>query len=131
MKNRYITAALFITIAILLIMVCSFVGDVRRLHRNSVFVYPSLIRRFFHVQQKPAPLSNVNLIWEWMTFGYINKSFNLPSDYLKTKLNISDSTYPNVTISKIAKEQNLATSAYIENVKNAVGAYLGQNKPPK
>ena len=131
MKNRYITAALFITIAILLIVVYSFVGDVRRLHRNSMFVYPNLIRRLFHVQQKPVPLSNVNLIAEWMTFGYVNKSFNLPPDYLKTKLGISDSTYPNVTISKITKGQGLSTNVYLETIKNAVGDYLGQNKPPK
>ena len=129
MKNKYVSAALFITIAILLIVVYSFVGDVRRLRRNSVFVYPSLIRRLFHVQQKPVPLSNVNLIAQWMTFGYVNKSFNLPLDYLKTTLGISDPAYPNVTISKIAKEQSLAASTYLETVKSAVRAHPGQNNP--
>ena len=59
-----------------------------------------------------------------MVFNYLNKVFNLPTDYLKTKLNIANSDYPNVTIKKIAAEQKISSTAYLETVKEAIAQYL-------
>jgi len=131
MKNKYISIALIIVIVILLFLLSSFLGDIHNLYTNGVFVRPNSMHNFYHLPQKSATLSDVNLIERWMTFGYLNKSFNLPSDYFQIALHISDSAYPNVTISRMAKKQNLSISTYLETVKNAVSAYLVQNKLPK
>jgi len=127
MKNKYISITLIIVIVILLFLLSSFWGDIRNLYTNGVFVRPNSIHNFYHLPQKSATLSDVNLIEKWMTFGYLNKSFNLPLKYLQTTLNISDLSYPNVTISRIAKKQNLSISTYLETVKKAVSTYLLQN----
>ena len=48
-----------------------------------------------------------------MTFGYINKIYNLPQDYLKDKIGITNKKYPNMLIDK----QNL------EAVREAVSSF--------
>ncbi len=63
-----------------------------------------------------------------MIFGYLNKVFNLPSDYLKTKLNIANPHYPNVTVKKIAAEQKISSTTYLETVKEAIAQYLASKK---
>jgi hypothetical protein len=131
MKNKYIPIALVLIVAILLVLVASFVFDIRRLHTNGVFNYTHSAHGFYRLGPRPATLSDVNLIAPWMTFDYINKSFNLPADYLKTTLGISNPSYPHLVISKTAGEFSFSTSTYLENIKNAVSSYLTQNSLPK
>ena len=56
---------------------------------------------------------NVDMIRDWMTFSYVNKVYNLPFDYLKTELSITNKKYPNMIID----EQNL------DMVKSAVSSF--------
>jgi hypothetical protein len=66
----------------------------------------------------------VGNVMGWMTFDYINRSFSLPADYLKTKLNITDKKYPNISLNTWAKESNQVPNKVIEDVKTAVDEYL-------
>jgi hypothetical protein len=68
--------------------------------------------------------SDAGIIRSWMTFDYLNSSFNLPATYLKTQLSISDPTYPKLTIGKFAKDTNQSASSTLGAVQNAVRQYL-------
>ena len=68
--------------------------------------------------------NNVNLISSWMTFDYINRVFDLPADYLKNSLNISDIQYPRIPISKYVKNHNLDANQFVTQVKNTVTDYF-------
>jgi hypothetical protein len=127
-KDKYILIALIIIIALLLFLVFSLVSAIRRLRTSGALVYPHSTH-FYRIQARPATAADVKSIAGWMTFNYLNKSFNLPPEYLQTELNISDKAYPNLIISKIAQGQKLSAGAYLETVKNAVSAYLLQNLP--
>ncbi len=60
---------------------------------------------------------DTDLIRDWMTFGYINKIYDLPPNYLKEILGITNKKYPNM----IVDEQNL------EHVKSAVSDFDNNN----
>jgi hypothetical protein len=114
MKNRYISIVLVVFVIILLFLLSSFVSDVGRLRRNDLSIH-----------------ADVNLVAGWMTFNYLDKSFNLPSTYLQNDLNISDPDYPNITIYKIAREQGVFIGSYLDTVKSAISTYLAQNTAPE
>ena len=52
--------------------------------------------------------------------------FDLPPEYLKNQLAISDPNYPKLTISKFSKDITQSASGTLEEVQNAVGRYLGR-----
>lgn len=86
-----------------------------------VFISFKFIIRYEDINEKSDRLSrkehldrsNVTPIKDWMTFGYINKIYNLPQDYLKDKIGITNKKYPNMLIDK----QNL------EAVREAVSSF--------
>ena len=131
MKKNYILIAILIVLAVLVFSIFSFAQDFSRLRRNGVFVYHGSPRTFHLLGKKPATISDVNFLAGWMTFNYINKTFNILPDYLKTQLSISDKAYPNITVSKMAKEQGTTTGAYLEEVKGLVRVYFEQNFSPQ
>ena len=75
-------------------------------------------------------LITVDGIRPWMTFAYIDHSFSLPPDYLKDKLHITNSAYPNVSLGRIARDQKLDPNAFILLVKNGVSAYSQKSTTP-
>ena len=68
--------------------------------------------------------SDASIIHSWMTFDYLNKLFNLPPEYLKTQLSVSDPAYPKLTISKFAKDIRQPASSTLAEVQNAMRQYL-------
>ena len=67
---------------------------------------------------------NTDLVASWMTFDYINKIFNLPSDYLKNSLAISDASYPRISISRYEKNHKLDQNQFLAEVKKTVANYF-------
>ena len=67
---------------------------------------------------------NIDLISSWMTFDYINKIFNLPQDYLKDALVISDPHYPRIPISIYARIHGVSSAEFLLQVQQAVAAYF-------
>lgn len=72
-----------------------------------------------HPQKDLAPSD----IQSWMTFGYINFVFELPTDYLKTAADISDPRYPNIQIARYARMHTVDVNEILANVKQAVALY--------
>ncbi len=74
--------------------------------------------------RKPLSIENINIIDGWMTFSYLNTIFNLPTDYLKNSLNISDERYPNISLNRHIGKQKIDKTTFLESVREAVADYL-------
>ena len=66
----------------------------------------------FH--HRPLTVDNIE---SWMTFGFLNRSFNLPPEYLKNALGITDSKYPTITLNRWAKESSIKPADLLEETK--------------
>lgn len=72
----------------------------------------------------PLPVADAGTVRSWMTFDYINKLFGLPPAYLKSRLDISaSSSYPRMTLSGYAKNQQLDLATFVTNVQDAVRGF--------
>jgi hypothetical protein len=108
--------------ALLLAALVWFGSDVFSLYREGL-ISPAFQRMHHRSVGRPLPI--VSEIQGWMTFRYINYVFNLPTNYLGSKLDISDSNYPNITLNKYAGAHGLGQAEFLSSVKNAVEAALG------
>lgn len=108
--------------ALLLAALVWFGSDVFSLYRKGD-ITPAFQRMHHRTGIRPLPIASE--IQGWMTFRYINYVFNLPANYLDSKLNISDPHYPNITLNKYAGAHALGQAAFLLSVKNAVEAYRG------
>jgi hypothetical protein len=74
--------------------------------------------------QAQVAIVKTNQIERWMTFDYINRSFRLPSDYLKNELLITSVKYPRVTLGRVASAQGVQTDEFVERVKHSIEHYF-------
>jgi hypothetical protein len=82
-----------------------------------------------HVFNRPSgnqPPLTVEKIQPWMTFDYLNHVFNLPADYLKNQLHIQDPHYPNVSLTRYAKQQGTSVSELLKSVQQAIRSHGGK-----
>lgn len=100
-------------------------GGVIRVHqsRNNITQYPV-------ASTSPIKISNVEMIENWMTFEYINASFQLPPDVLLDGLHITDSHYPRMSIRRAARDRGISRDLYLLEVKAVIREYLLSNKAP-
>jgi len=73
--------------------------------------------------------NDASAIRSWMTFDYVDKLFDLPQEYLKAQLSITDPAYPKLTIGKFAKNMHQSASSTLGEVQNAVRQYLTKPFP--
>lgn len=100
--------------------------------REYMLLRHSGVLRFHHPRFTPfqpsgstsPAVTNVELIENWMTFDYINMSFQLPPQLLRDELHISDPAYPRLSIRRAAKESGVSRDAYLVQVKTIVQNYL-------
>ncbi len=70
---------------------------------------------------------DANKISGWMTFKYINLIFNLPPEYLKNELKITDKRYPDVSIVSLAKRQKQDSAEILQATIAAIKAHSANN----
>jgi len=99
-----------------------------------VYIYKNLSRYGFfgpppgnHLHQKQIIADNIR---DWMTFRYVNNSFNLPSEYLKSGLNITNKKYPDITIGQWAKESKQDKNTLLEQIKKLIQDHHSIPPPP-
>ncbi len=66
----------------------------------------------------------------WMTFAYINKTFGLPSEFLKTSLNINSNKYPNLTVSAWTKQTAQNEREVLAEIQTLIRNYPGTESVP-
>lgn len=81
-------------------------------------------------RHKAVAITDVIYISPWMTFDYINKVFDLPSNYLEQNLQIHDSKYPFVTIQRYSKNSNIDSSVLIESIRKDIKQYVASSSSP-
>ena len=72
----------------------------------------------------PVTINDVAQIQTWMTFDYVNHVFNLPPDYIKSKLNISDQRYPRLTIAQYSTQVGLNKVDVLLQLQGYIKEYL-------
>lgn len=119
-KNILYLALLFFAVVIAGFFAHLFIVNYKHLRSSGTLRYPPhLYRQMGRGLSTPDP----SFVEEWMTFDYINRVFNLPSDYLKNELAIKSTKYPKITIYGEAKSQQISTDVFLKNLKNIVLKY--------
>jgi hypothetical protein len=72
----------------------------------------------------PVTANDATVIRPWMTFDYINTLFNIPPDYLKSSLSISDPSYPTLSLYGYANHQHATITTVVSEVENSTRDYL-------
>lgn len=121
---RHVKYALIVLGVVLTILVILLFREYRSLRRAQVINAREAWSTAFIRQHRPPTANDAGFIRPWMTFDYINKIFNLPSDYLKTQLQITDPRYPKLSISGYARSQHIDTGTFLGSVMSAVRNYL-------
>lgn len=114
--RRWEVILLFLIALVFLTGLC-FLALTYRSFRRQVPPSPESVRSF---HRRPLAVGNIE---GWMTFGFINRSFNLPPKYLKDALGVTDPKYPNVTLNRWAKESEASAADLLEEVRLLVRNY--------
>ena len=125
-RNFFLRIFLYILTAFFLLNAYFLVGNFRSLRQNGLLYAPRRPwERWFMRRPLHAPLlSDVDTLQSWMTFEYLNDSFQLSPEYLKTKFSISSTLYPRISIRRAAKTVHKDEHIYLEEIKAAIREYL-------
>lgn len=122
--KKYILWVLVVLAVVLVVLVIFLITQFRSLYRHQILnAWESRISQTLQ-RYAPFPTNDAGVIRYWMTFDYINKLFELPPNYLKMKLSITDSRYPRLTIYSYAKSENLNQTVFLGEIVNSVREYL-------
>ena len=124
--DRYVKIILGALVVVFLSLCFLFEREYSRLYRLELvgqhhFFTSALSRR-------PLTSSDVGMIQVWMTFEYINVTFNIPKSFLESNLNITDTRYPQVSLSRYARGQKSDPNVVLTQVQNAVRGFLDAKK---
>jgi hypothetical protein len=72
----------------------------------------------------PLTADDVAIIRPWMTFTYINKIFDVPPDYLKNAMSITDPAYPQLSLSGYANYSHTDIVTLMGQLDTALNNYL-------
>ena len=125
-RNFFLRIFLYILAAFFLLNAYFLVSNFRSLRQSGLLYAPRrpwerwFMRRPLHVPS----LSDIETLQSWMSFEYLNDSFQLTPEYLKTKFSISSTLYPRISIRHAAKLVHKDEHTYLEEIKKAVREYL-------
>lgn len=126
-KKRENLRKIFLAIILILcIFEFIFIKNEKKEVFNKFQNYPKSKNDFKKIREN-KPITNTNQIESWMTFSYINFIFKLPNNYLKNNLNINDTKYPNTSIQRYIKINNLNTGEFIFKLKSLIDSYSNPN----
>ncbi len=86
-------------------------------------------KEYFHARQNGAYIIEVKDIRGFMTFDYINKSFHLPDEYLRSAFSVTNTSYPKITIEKQAALSGESVENYVTLIEEKVAAYTSTHGP--
>ncbi len=59
-------------------------------------------------------------IQDWMTFAYLDRTYDLAPGFLRRRLSINDGRYPDLSIAEYAERSRLNRAALLEETRRAV-----------
>ena len=118
---RYVVVGLVVA---LIVLVGFLLYQYSGLRRASLINARELrLSNFLH-NHGPITPSEEAFIRSWMTFDYINTLFNLPPDYLKAQLSISDTRYPKISVGSYVNGNHLVLATFMGELDAAITNYL-------
>lgn len=119
--DHYVQIILGVLVAFFLFLCFLLVRQYDRLARRELM---NTLRSRISSLHRPLSASDASLIRSWMTFDYINTTFKIPSDIIKSSLSITDARYPRISLSKYAKTTGTTSAAFVSKVEDVVRNYL-------
>lgn len=117
-----------ITIAVLIVLLVVLCGFLVRayfvLRREHLANVRELSLSAFVARHGPLTAAEVGVIRPWMTFDYVNRTFGLPADFLKTTFGVADPNYPKLTLSQYSGEEGFNETEFLNAIQVAVAHYL-------
>ncbi len=121
--DEYIKFTLVLLVIILAALLVAFIKEYSDLRKAEVLgpreAFLGAVSR-----HGPFTVNDLGIIQGWMTFDYVNKLFGLPSNYLKSNLNISDPHYPRLLIYRYAEKNKMGLQSFLNEVRNSIRSYL-------
>ena len=128
MKNKfYLKIAIFLILVVVIFLAVFTIRDYKYNQRLNFITARESLFSSLH-GPKPITVDDVGSIQTWMTFDYINHLFNLPPDYLKNSLSITNSRYPRLTIAKYAVSENTNSNISLLKVQNVIKSFFSQKQ---
>lgn len=125
---RYLRGALIVLALVFSALLVFLIVEYRTFRRERAFSAREAGFSAFLRNHGPLAPADAGLVRPWMTFDYINKIFNLPPDYLKTRLDITDPRYPKLSVSEYAKSHAFMITEYLGDVIRVIGEYPAAQK---
>jgi len=119
-KQRIIVILLGVSLVWAVISTLLFFSDFGRLRREGHLPPPGTWRDHRHFAPTLADVDHLEI---WMTFGFIEKRFALPPEYLKHTFSIT-STAPDLTIKAGATALGTSTDALLASIKGLLRTRL-------
>lgn len=107
---------MIVTLVILCVLLVKGVERADRQYFSSSLVDFLTARRV----RGPLPVSSADFVRSWMTFDYVNQLFGLPQEYLKKTLNITDSRYPNLSLSEYRESIATSSASFLETIRSTI-----------
>jgi hypothetical protein len=124
-KTAVVIKAIIVCLAVILVILLAFlVWQSISLHRQHILTARELWIMNLFQHHGPPTAADVDIVRPWMTFNYVNTLFRVPPDYLQMQLQITDATYPKITIGGYAKKNGLDTNMFLQNVELTLKQYL-------
>lgn len=122
--GRYLKYAMIALVVVLLVLAIFITRDYLSLHRKQLIDAQKLQLSALLNNHHPLTASDVTIVSPWMTFAYINRLFNIPPSYLETSLSISDSSYPQLSLSGYAKHERINVALLVNEVEGSLYNYF-------
>jgi len=87
-------------ISLLILSCILLVRNIQIARQGGVFNHRTSVSELLlkNKQSNQISIADTDYIDVWMTFQYVNFIFDIPENYLKDQLRITDNAYPNMTL---------------------------------
>jgi hypothetical protein len=126
--RTYIKYALIFLGIVLVILMFFLVREIVYIKRSEDINIRKIQFSSFLKSHGPMTVNDAGIIAPWMTFDYINRLFKLPPEFLKTSLVVTDSRYPQISISGYARSEGMNATVFIGEVQSDLRDYLINKK---
>jgi hypothetical protein len=128
-EKPYIKYALILLGIVFAVLLFFLVREMRRLNHSEIISVREIQVSHFLKSHGPLTTNDIGIIAPWMTFDYINTLFAMPPTYFETTFNISNSRYPQISLSGYARSKKVSSAFLMGKVESALRDYMNAQKP--
>lgn len=122
--RKYIRYAIIALAAILVVLAALLIQNYISLRRAQIISARELWLSAFLKNRGPLTAGDVTFIRPWMTFDYVNKLFEVPPEYLRSSLSITQPSYPQLSLDAYAHDEHTDAATVVNEVERSLQSYL-------